>query len=203
MAPFEHHLRLAVVAHLCLLAVSVVGVLTGLPARIVAVVVVVFPVTVTGGLFPDVDHHASRPYRLIREWFPRIGAVYVAILLWAQRSLVKAAAVGTPGNATYWAGIYSLLLVQGTYRSLVVGIPLIRPRHRGLTHRRLTGIVMGLVTTGLALTLLTTVGMTWIRLPAAIAGMAFIMGFWSHRLADGLVELPKSDWLGAEEESES
>jgi hypothetical protein len=196
MASFEMHLRYSVVTHALLLAVGsglyYLGLLSGWRLVLLAATA---PLTLVGATVPDVDHPDSKPNRLLCQYGPLVAAIGVGILLYQNLRLLVTLMTPVPllGPRPYIVGVLSTAVVGLVYHGLSALIPIIRPRHRGVTHRIPVGIGMAAVVGAL----LTVIGAgagfgPSSTSPIAVAGsVAFFCGFLSHLYLDGLLTEPQ------------
>jgi len=170
MSPYETHVQFGVTMHLCVLAGTVVAVFFGVPLTVVGGAVVGTPVIVAGAVFPDCDHHQSRPYRVGFRWLPRLIACYTGLVLYMSLDTLLS---GTPliGAPEFWTGVLTAGLVTYSYYLTKRGIPILRPSHRGITHHPLTGVLFGVAITTGTFTWLWTAGLSRPRVPGSVVGL--------------------------------
>lgn len=195
MGTFEEHVRYGVAVHLVLSTGTVAAAVLGAPLAVVAGVVIGAPVTIVGACVPDIDHHRSKPYRVLKRWSPSIAAGTVALVLGVNRALlIDLCALVTIGvSPAFLAGALYATVVAGTYRGVARAIPVLRPVHRTVTHSPLVGIAIG----GFLAAVATTVGVA-LSIPRAldvamVVGACFVTGFGSHLVLDG--ELGVRKWV--------
>lgn len=190
MVDCEGHLRAGVAVQLLLVAVVTVGYAGGVVRLgVVAMTALVFPVTVAGALFPDLDHHASLPYRYGR-WVlpPLLGALVVVVGVRYWDAI--AAALGG-GQQPVPAGFLSGVLVASFgWATCIVGyaaFPVLRPPHRTITHRVSTGVVVAVCVGGVVGLVIGGRGLstTGDQMAVVWASGAFLVGFLSHLAMDG------------------
>jgi hypothetical protein len=214
MGSFEEHMRYGVAAYA--LAVTLAGGVVGYLAyagylsggslALAAVAAVAgFPFAVAGAGFPDIDHHAAKPHRFLRKWVSVVAAVGAAYVLFA--SGVAADAGGAAVSELTAASVVPEPVVGGGVSFLgglaagaaaYVGVAVIKPPHRGVTHTLTTGVVVA-AGVGVAVGYAAAVGTGAVLAsppfaPSAagvvaggIAAAAFFVGFLSHLQCDGLL----------------
>ncbi len=151
-----------------------------------------FPFAVAGAGFPDIDHHAAKPHRFFRRWLSVIAASVGGYVLFASGVAVEAgattaAAVEADAPEPVVGGAVAAVGAVGLGATAFVGVGILKPRHRGITHTLRAGfVVAGIV--GVA------VGYgVYVFVPSAaffaggVASTAFFVGFLSHLQCDGLL----------------
>lgn len=190
MPAFETHVRYGAAAHGVLFgAAFVLTVPTALPDALVGYAAVATPVTLLGAVVPDIDHPSARPYRLLRRYLPALVAGLVGIALFtvsgALRSVVAVAPV--TASPSFLAGIGWCGTVWGTWRAVEALVPVLRPRHRGTTHRFPFGLLSAVSAAGVGTLVATAVAVPHPTGAGLTTGLAFLAGFGSHLHADGLL----------------
>jgi membrane-bound metal-dependent hydrolase YbcI (DUF457 family) len=196
MASFEMHLRYSVVTHALLLAVgSGLYYLSLLSGWRLILLVAVAPLTLIGATIPDVDHPESKPNQLLCQYGPPAAAIWVGILLYQNPRLLVILMTPVPllGPRPYIVGVLSTAVVGLVYHGLSALIPILRPRHRGATHRIPVGVGMAAVIGALLTVIGAGAGLgPSSTSPIAVAGSgAFFCGFLSHLYLDGLLTEPQ------------
>lgn len=193
MASFETHVRVGTGVHFALTTASLASPALGGPALIVLVTTLSLPLTVAGAVFPDIDHHASKPYRLTKRWAPRCCAGVVGVVLAANTAPLQRA-VGrfvSPPRAQFYAGCLYCLLLWSVQTGVRRAIPICRPPHRTVTHAVSTGVVVSGFVAGGGVLLARTLVPGTPALVGSIWGLCFFSGLLSHRYCDGLGPIPK------------
>ena len=204
MGSFEDHVRYGVAfyAGAVLLVSAPVAYLlgegalgTGGAALAAGAAVLGFPFALAGASFPDVDHHSAKPHRLFRRWVSVAAAVVSGYVLFASGvgfdvgvAAAEAAGVsvgGVPdavlGGATAVAGAFAAAGVA------FVGVGVVKPRHRGITHTVRAGVVVAAVVgTGFGYSVSVFVPSV-AAAAGGIAAVAFFVGFLSHLQCDGML----------------
>jgi uncharacterized metal-binding protein len=193
MTSFERHLQHGVSVHLVAVAIVSVPYAAGyLPDTVLVLVLAAFPFTLAGAVVPDLDHHQSAPYRLAERYLPLVAGMTAVALGMQFRALFEAiAAVRWLQVTTDFAvgvGVSSAAWVTWSLCRWL--LPRLRPPHRTVTHRPVTGLVLSLCTMGVVLVLLsgTEVGDPILHQTGIITGVMFLLGFGSHLAADGVFE---------------
>jgi len=143
--------------------------------------------TFIGAVFPDVDHHASKPYRFVRKSFFGLSVLVMVIVLvriymvyevYLQKALKK-----TP---------YLLVLgAAGVVASVSVGIAIvnvldyIQPKHRGITHSLSLGVAISIILVVIGQYIYTMYNIN--SLTTVLSGWGFLLGFMSHLYCDGIL----------------
>jgi len=202
MGSFEDHMRYGVAAYVVTLVLAgvptaylfqegVVG--NGEVALAVGGGVVGLPFAVAGAGFPDIDHHAAKPHRFFRRWVSVIAAVVGGYVLFAsglavEAGVTTAAAVEAPGAPEpVVGGAFAALGAVALGATAFVGVGVVKPRHRGITHTLRAGfVVAGIVGVAVGYAV-------YVFVPSAaffvggVAATAFFVGFLSHLQCDGLL----------------
>jgi fatty acid desaturase len=201
MAPFETHVRVGVGVHFALTTASLVVPALGGPIPVVVATLISLPVTVGGAVFPDVDHHASRSYRLARQWLPRVCTGTVGLALGANvESLVRAVDLvgGSRSRSGFYAGCLYCLVLWGVGTGVRRAIPICRPPHRTVTHAASTALIVSGFLAACGVALVASVAPDLPALLGSVCGLCFFAGVVSHLHCDGLVTIP-GVWSGPEE----
>lgn len=185
-----------VAAHV-IAAALLIGLVYTTPLTIFAglLVSLALPITIAGAAFPDIDHPQSKPNRMFRKilFVAGIGATawvfgqvgFRETYLWFESAGFGEAAFSLAAVATV-----VVALLGGVGARLLFDI--LRPSHRGITHRVPTGvgvsIGIGVVTWALA------AAATFVAplLLATVVGGMFFVGFLSHLACDGVLLKPKT-----------
>jgi hypothetical protein len=193
MAPFETHVRVGVGVHFALTTASLVVLALGGPIPVVVATLVSLPVTVGGAVFPDVDHHASRSYRLACQWVPRVCTGTVGLALVANvESLVRAVDTvgGSRSQSGFLAGCLYCFVLWGIRTGVRRAIPICRPPHRTVTHAVSTALIVSGFVAACGVTLVTSVTPDQPAIVGIVCGLCFFAGVVSHLYCDGLVAMP-------------
>ena len=190
MGDFEDHMRWAFGAHIVtVLGIGVAISVYSLPLLFVGVAATGLPLTLIGGAFPDIDHHASKPNRIFKNALTVGAAVcsgYFAVT--AGGTLLSAT------GATYGVPTTPSLAIGGTTTALVTGaaarkgFSVVRPRHRGVTHRVPTGTIVS-AAVGAVVTVALAGSPEPVK-PALFGGLSailFFAGVLSHLACDGML----------------
>ena len=181
MADFETHVRAGTATHLALIAMSLCLLASDAGPLVVVATTIGLPVTVAGAVFPDIDHHASRPYQLAERWLPILVAGLAGVAVGMQLDhLYSLIGLVTLGDHRFFvAGVAYACLVWLILIGMRRLVPICRPRHRTVTHRVVTGLgVAGLIAGGGVTVTAAIVGTIW--------ALCFLSGFLSHLYYDGL-----------------
>jgi hypothetical protein len=146
------------------------------------------PATLLGAVFPDVDHHASKAYRVVRTAVP-VGLTAVVAALayagWAELRPVVAA-TGRP-HLVFFAGVCWTTVVVATWTVSQPIVPALRPPHRGPTHRLpILGLISAILA-GVVVAPLLALGLPIPLLGGTSIATAFVTGVVSHLHLDGLL----------------
>nr|WP_276591996.1 metal-dependent hydrolase [Halorutilus salinus] len=161
-----------------------------------------FPFAVAGAGFPDIDHHSAKPHRFFRRWVSVIAGGVAVYFLFASGVATEAGIAVLDGVTTasvvpegvVGVGVSAVGgIVAGV--SAYMGVGLLKPPHRGVTHTFGTGVVVavgvgvavgyggGVVGSVVVPSSSTLVGV----LAGCVAGVSFFVGFLSHLQCDGLL----------------
>lgn len=195
MGNYDDHLRYGAASHaIAIIAAAALFYTDTLSLPLVALVILAAPITVAGAMFPDIDHHASKPYQHFRRSVGYLCGFATAVLVYTY-STVPANFIATvlPGGKPYLlTGVFLIgaacLSTWGSRRILDA----IQPPHRGPTHRIPIGIgvttVFGLTT---HVALLSNDISFAIPITICLSG-CFFLGFLSHLHCDGMLTQPKT-----------
>jgi len=192
MTDCQAHLRYGFGAHMLLVAAVTLGyVATLLPIRVLAMTAAVLPLTLTGALFPDLDHHSSLPYRYGKRFIPPTMAAIVILVGVRYRVPIAVALAGAtaPRLGGFVSGAVVASLGWGTWVATDALFPVLRPPLRTITHRVPTGILTALCVGGIVSLLVGGHGplLAAERLFVISTSVAFLFGFVSHLAADDLL----------------
>jgi hypothetical protein len=211
MGSFEDHMRYGVVAYAVAVVLSVAGVgylvYAGRAevqhaALVGGAAVAGFPFAVAGAGFPDIDHHAAKPHRYFKKWVSVIAAVVGGYVLFTSGVAAEAGTAAMDGVATASVAPEPVVgggmaAVGGVVSGIVayLGVGLLKPPHRGVTHTLGAGIVVaGVVGVGVGYAggvivplIVPSSAFTVGAIAGGIAGGSFFIGFLSHLQCDGLL----------------
>jgi hypothetical protein len=204
MGSFEDHVRYGVAfyAGAVLLVSAPVAYLlgegalgTGGAALAAGAAVLGFPFALAGASFPDVDHHSAKPHRLFRRGVSVAAAVVSGYVVFAsglgsEAGFVVAEAAGVEVGGVPEAAVGGVVAVAGGIAAAgvaFVGVGVVKPRHRGVTHTvRAGAVVAGVVGAGFGY----AVSVFAPSVAASVGGVAaaaFFVGFLSHLQCDGML----------------
>jgi hypothetical protein len=211
MGSFEDHMRYGVAAYVVFVVgcAAVVGYLVysgraGVTEAALGAAGAVggFPFAVAGAGFPDIDHHAAKPHRFFKRWVSVIAGIVGAYLLYASGVAVEAGAAAMEEVTTASIAPEPLVGVAvagiggvGAGVAAYVGVGVLKPPHRGVTHSLPAGLVVSvLVGVGVGYAA-SVVGAVLLPSPPLVVGgltggvvsSAFFVGFLSHLQCDGLL----------------
>lgn len=152
------------------------------------VLLVGFPIVMAGAFFPDIDHHASIPHR----YFKQLTSILTGLIL--------ATISGTIAPTVYTQilthttvirtipeqSVTALLVLTGFFtgwRLTTILITKFRPKHRGITHNRTTGLALGIA----LFFLISTTYPTLSTQHTLIVSTGWILGFGSHLYGDSML----------------
>jgi len=206
MGSFEDHLRYGVGFYAVAAVLTCVfsaylfreGVLSARDAAVVfGGAVAGFPFTLAGAGFPDIDHHKAKPHRFFKRWVAVAAAVFAGYVLFVSGVALEAGAtatdtVGAAPDATEVEMVagFGVVAVGAVVAAgvAVVGVTVLKPRHRGITHTLRAGFG---VAAGVGLVVGYTAGVVVppevAVLAGGVAGVSFFVGFLSHLQCDGLL----------------
>lgn len=197
MSGFEGHLKTGIIFYVLFLIVGTFGISTyatmqggTLPLLPIGLLVVAFPLGLIGAMFPDIDHHASKPFKMFKRLVTGVlivgvlaGAYIFSNTLIAYVPASVAPSVPDVAFVVAGAGLACGFIVLSTGPVLRI----VQPKHRGTTHRMPTGILVSGVLAGISVWLGSQVS----AVPELFVGgaifSAFLVGFASHLYADGLL----------------
>lgn len=189
MGNFEDHMRWAAGSYvLGLLILGLIVTTVSLPLTVLGLAALSLPLTLAGGAFPDIDHHASKPYKAFRL-FTTIagvgGGAYAIFAFGEPLSTTVAASAGLP-QAAVWGGF---IIAGGISIGLIsrFTLAIVQPRHRGPTHRVPIGLLVTAGIGGAIGFLATSISLLTPLLIGGVAAGFFFMGFMSHLACDGML----------------
>jgi len=142
--------------------------------------------TFIGAVFPDVDHHASKPYRFVRKLFFSVS-VLVMIIVLVRIYMVYEQYLQEMLTTTYLL----LLGASGVIGSVSMGIVMvnvldyIQPKHRGITHSLSLGVAISVTLVVIGQYIYTLYNIN--SLTTALLGWGFLLGFMAHLYCDGIL----------------
>lgn len=189
MSDFEAHFRAGIAAYV-LLVLGTTGLtvsVTEVPVTTIALGVISAPFALSGAIFPDIDHHASKPHRWFKKSMAGLACIAVGVGVYTHASVLQEAIpFESPG---FILGVLTVATLGIVWMAVKRFITYIRPRHRGITHRAITGLVVSSFL-GVAVYVFATfiaVGSSLAILSGVVSGMFFLIGFGSHLYKDGLL----------------
>jgi hypothetical protein len=193
MSSFETHVRIGTAVHFALTTVSLLVLALGGPVIVVIATTISFPVTIAGATFPDIDHHASKPYHLAKRWMPRFGVGLLGVALAKEIDHLQnlVALFITAPQSRFYAGCLYILLLLGARVGVRQAFSICRPAHRTVTHAVSTGGIVSGFVAGCGVVLSQSIAMTQPPLIGSVWGLCFFAGVLSHLHCDGLVEVPR------------
>lgn len=198
MGNYSDHVRYGHLAYAILCIALVGAVLSGGLTLFVGIplAVVAYPFVRVGASFPDVDHHASHPHRRLRRAMFIVGTITSFFVLYTQTLVpldvfVTGIAVDLPVETKVAVLIHLSSLLIGVVMREAVSY--FRPKHRGITHRIPTGLVIAGVIGGISWYLTTTIAVAMPVVISAVTAGAFFIGFLSHLRCDEMI-VPAIQW---------
>ena len=147
-----------------------------------------------GASFPDVDHHSAKPHRFFRKWVAVASGVVAGYALFASGVAVRAGIVAVrsvealpDAPEAVLGGSVSMAGAVAAGAAAFVGVRVLKPRHRGVTHTLRAGVVVA-AGVGAGVWYGTSFVAPSVSVTAgAVAGTSFFVGFLSHLQCDGLL----------------
>lgn len=192
MGNFNDHLKAGIISYILLIpiAVSVTILHDKVPLGTAFISLGVGPIVVIGALFPDVDHHASHPHRAFKKFTSIVASLGSIILVYYNYAVLQSMLTNfVQNNITMYIAIGSVILAIITYVGTSKLISILKPKHRGVTHRFITGIVFAVLLAGLVYSVcVLEFGSTPLVFAcSAMTGIGFMFGFSSHLYVDGIL----------------
>jgi len=160
----------------------------------VGAAVIGFPFALAGASFPDIDHHSAKPHRFFRKGTSVTAGVIAGYVLFVSGIAVEAgvtsaeaveAAPDAPETVLGGGVAFAGALAAGTVA--FVGVGVLKPRHRGVTHTLGAGFVVACIV-GVGVWYAVSFVTPSFGVPSGgVAGAAFFVGFLSHLQCDGLL----------------
>ena len=193
MGDFQQHVRHGYTAHALFSAVLlIIAPLAGLSIpESVGLAAIAAPVAIAGAIFPDVDHHASRPHRMF------VFAAAVLSLVAAISALVRPLS-GVVDVLVAWLD-FGVLTTDARSAAVVLGLSFLaaggvvylirrfRPAHRGVTHHPAVGLALAALVGAAAWLVAAGSSLPLAPLTGLICGAAFAIGVASHLHCDGVL----------------
>lgn len=189
MGSFEDHVNYGVAAHLVVIATALGLVYTGvIPPVTAGAAIVLFPLTLLGAIFPDIDHKHAKPYRIFRKTASVIAGFGMAVLWYTYNDLLSVLVTRTPIETDVSVVAGMLIVVFSVLSGSLTWwlIDIVRPKHRGVTHRIPTGLLLSGAIVLLFDALFVTLFTEHLSF-AIVAGGCFFFGFLSHLYCDGML----------------
>lgn len=201
MGSFNEHMSEAPGILLALLAGTIGFVLSGWMLAAGSAVAAYF-VTHIGAAFPDIDHHSSIPYRRFKTIVKYVvGGVILYLLLDPVLELMReiwdnALSIINQGGYVFGLGQFyiALIITVGLILLLFMNIAgslldNIQPKHRGVTHKRGTGIIVSSFIGFIAFIILDAfIAQNSAMILGIIMGFANYVGVLSHLRLDDLLD---------------
>jgi hypothetical protein len=192
MPDLKKHLQYGLFSHFMMVTAISSLYLGGLVStKILTTALLTIPFTLIGAVFPDIDHHRSSVCRWVERYVPAIlGVIAAAVAIHYRLILLNV----TGGRIFGVDSAFAARVGVGTtgWMTWVVTrrlLPQLRPSHRTVTHRISTGILLSVCVAAVFAAGLRVFGVTSVVGSAlgCVAGKAFLTGFISHLLADGIL----------------
>lgn len=157
--------------------------------------IVGFPFALAGASFPDVDHHSAKPHRMFKRWVAAAVAVVSGYVLFASGYAAEAGVVATDAAGLELGGAADSVVGVGVAAAgavtaagaAFVGVGVLKPRHRGVTHTLRAGtVVAAVVGAGFGYSV-SVVDPSIGVFAGGAAAASFFVGFLSHLQCDGLL----------------
>lgn len=153
------------------------------------VLILSFFMSLIGSMFPDIDHHSSKPFKIFSKVITLLlvgGIIFSSYIFRNQilKYISNQSYLNLPAGLLFVVSIVlvSIFLIVFTPRALRI----IQPKHRGITHKMSTGIILSLIL-GISL-YWAGVNISWEpSILGVTTSVSFLMGFISHMYADGLL----------------
>jgi hypothetical protein len=193
MGDFDQHFTAGVASYFALIPIVFISVMVTpeLPLSMAFFTLGSAPLVVMGSLFPDIDHHASKPHRVFKKYTSILFSILVFFAIYFNLGPLHTVLLGVlpPKNLKFFIGISALLASVVGYLGMKKAITVLRPKHRGVTHRFLTGLFVS-VLIGMLVYIIGSVelGHAVVVLSCSSAmGTGFFTGFLSHLYVDGIL----------------
>lgn len=192
MGNFNDHLKAGVVSYVLLIPITigVAIVYDKIPLATAFISLGVGPIVVIGALFPDIDHHASRPHKVFKKYTSLLFALCSIILVYLNLDTIQTIMTDfIDSNLSFYIGAGTIVLSILTFIGTSKMITILRPKHRGVTHRFFTGLGFSLVLSALVYAVCSVrFGNTPLVFSSSImTGVGFMFGFFSHLYVDGIL----------------
>ena len=193
MGDFQHHIRHGYTAHALFSAVLlIIAPLAGLSIpESVGLAAVAAPLAIAGAIFPDVDHHASRPHRMF------VFAASVLALVGSISALARPLS-GVVDVLVVWLD-FGVLTTDARSAAVVLGLSFLtaggvvylirrfRPAHRGVTHHPAVGLALAVLVGAVTWLVAASSSLPLAPLTGVVCGAAFAIGVASHLHCDGIL----------------
>lgn len=189
MPDFNTHLRTGFLVHALLVIGAGLAFLTleTTTALVIAYSGGALPLTLFGGLFPDVDSPRARPYQAIYRHVPRVIAALTGVVLTVNATFLTSltAHLSVEAHPGFLAGAGATLLVIGVWYWTRILISELRPPHRTVTHCLPVGLALATIIGAGVVAMAVAIALPRPLVAGVVAAGAFGLGFVTHLQQDG------------------
>lgn len=158
---------------------------------LIAMLPIAFGLTLLGSILPDIDHHNSRPFQMLRLILPTSIGIAVLVSIAFQLETVQQLTVVLMGRSVETVvigiGAFGIASTASVLTHRAIGH--FRPPHRGITHTHLFNAIVFLVTSIVGVLLVQPLSFELAE--TIVIGVAFgsavSIGVLAHLRCDGIV----------------
>ena len=192
MGNFEEHLQYGIAALLLTLLLTIGAAYTFLwPVEfLIAVLPLIFSITLLGAIIPDIDHHNSHPYKMLQKIVPiTVGIISLGTFWIYHQSITIFIQTQVYQIEPFYIGVLEFLMafvLTGTTRKIIAEL---RPPHRGITHSLPFILTAGVITSGISVITLEPLPLQYELLYSVsiLLGVSMCVGIGSHLYCDDML----------------
>lgn len=141
--------------------------------------------TFIGAIFPDIDHHASKPYRVVRKSGFILATLISLLFLVRAFRIYQAYIRQIRIEYVVLLCVLCIFIIVGVGLLVVNAMDYVQPKHRGITHSLSTGIIISTFIVFAGQYVYNFYNITSVT--TALLGWGFLLGFISHLYCDEIL----------------
>lgn len=192
MGNFKQHITYGWYAHI-LTTISITPILTylNLPLQLIAAIIgISIPLSLFGSIIPDIDHPASKTYRIFKYIILQTTIIISIIIISNFETQIMQLLSQIIPNVKREISLL-VIIIMSIITSIIVSTALshIRPPHRGITHRIHFGIILSTILFIIVFYLYNTlIHDAYNYITSLTITIYFFIGFNSHLYRDGILK---------------